>query len=171
MALELRLKNNSKFEGSGFCSSGRGLVHKLCLGTAQFGEAYGIANKSGQLDSSQVKAMLQLADRSGIRILDTARIYGKSESIIGDSQVAQKFRIITKTVPIQENVITKKNIQVVRDAFAKSLKSLKVDSVAGLLVHNANDLLSQGGGRFGIFFRNSRMKGESGSLAFRFILQ
>ena len=45
---------------------------RLCLGTVQFGLSYGVANKSGQLDPGEGRALLEVARQSGIDMLDTA---------------------------------------------------------------------------------------------------
>ena len=56
---------------------------KLVLGTAQFGLNYGVSNTSGKTLECQVSEILDLALKSGIDTLDTARSYGDSEKVIG----------------------------------------------------------------------------------------
>ena len=42
----------------------------ICLGTAQFGQVYGITNKSGQVPEQEVRRLLVEAQKSGITFLD-----------------------------------------------------------------------------------------------------
>ena len=53
----------------------------LCLGTAQFGLAYGITNKAGQVSEATVKSLLAQAYQAGVRWLDTAQVYGNAEAV------------------------------------------------------------------------------------------
>ena len=44
-------------------------ANRLVLGTAQLGMPYGIANRSGQPDASQARAIVEAAWEAGIRTL------------------------------------------------------------------------------------------------------
>ena len=71
----------------------------MCIGTAQFGMNYGIANQNGQVHGNEIEAILDLARENSIDTLDTAKVYGKSEEAIGHyikSQPGNKWSIITK---------------------------------------------------------------------------
>ena len=57
---------------------------KLVIGTVQFGISYGIANEGGQVHSNEVLSILDFAFENNINTLDTAKIYGNSEKVIGD---------------------------------------------------------------------------------------
>ena len=54
-------------------------LNKLCIGTAQFGSNYGIANKSGIVKISEIKKIKKYALSNGIRTIDTAQAYGEGE--------------------------------------------------------------------------------------------
>ena len=56
---------------------------ELCLGSAQFGLAYGITNYAGQVSEKTVSELLFEAHLKGIRLLDTAMSYGNAEDILG----------------------------------------------------------------------------------------
>ena len=56
---------------------------ELGLGTAQFGFPYGISNRNGQCSLEGVQAILSLAMKHGIKLIDTAASYGDSEAVIG----------------------------------------------------------------------------------------
>jgi aryl-alcohol dehydrogenase-like predicted oxidoreductase len=75
------------------------MLNKLILGTVQLGMPYGINNLTGQVDISEGFNILQTAYDSGIRMLDTAELYGTAHQLIGefhDQNPNKKFNIITK---------------------------------------------------------------------------
>ena len=110
---------------------------KLALGTVQFGLDYGVSNISGQVGVSEVRSVLQEARRHSIDTLDTAAVYGNSESILGEIGVDQ-FNIVTKLPPIPKDV---GNIDLwVSSQVKSSLRKMRVSSVSGLLLHRASDL-------------------------------
>lgn len=108
------------------------MISKLILGTAQFGQNYGINNLVGQPTSRDVYKILSEAYERGIRILDSAEAYGNSHKIIGEyhfSYPNNKFNIITKINAIPETSQIEKLI----DRF---LEQLKVTQIFGLLFHS-----------------------------------
>lgn len=119
---------------------------RLGLGTVQFGLDYGISNSTGQVAAGDVETIVTDAATAGICVLDTAAAYGESESVLGASRAAGfGFRIITKTRPQRGNRVGVNELEDVRLGFENSLKQLGVESVGGLLVHDARDLLVPGG--------------------------
>lgn len=80
------------------------MIDRLCLGTAQLGMPYGIANKTGKPSRDKAFEILECAYNAGIRTIDTASEYGDSESIIGEYIVAHKadFNVISK-MPAEKN--------------------------------------------------------------------
>ena len=58
------------------------LLKKFCIGTAQFGSDYGIANQRGKVSAQEIEAILRYAFDNEIRTLDTAYSYG-SEEVLG----------------------------------------------------------------------------------------
>ena len=54
-------------------------IGRLALGTAQFGTAYGVANRSGRVSMSEGARILDYAWAVGMNTLDTAAAYGESE--------------------------------------------------------------------------------------------
>ncbi len=104
-------------------------IHKLVLGTAQFGMNYGINNVRGQVISEEVNEILAEASKAGLRFIDTASGYGNSEDTLGSSPALhqQSFNIISKygigeLSPIEQ--------------YKASLERLKVDRLYGYMVHN-----------------------------------
>lgn len=121
---------------------------KLGLGTAQFGLDYGITNAAGKTPAAEVARILEEAHARGVRMLDTASLYGDSEAALGKSMPAgHAFRIVTKT-PKFASGFGPAEARALEESFAASLKALGVTRVYGLLAHQADDLLSPGGERF-----------------------
>jgi aryl-alcohol dehydrogenase-like predicted oxidoreductase len=119
---------------------------KLGIGTAQFGLDYGISNTSGQTSLKEVQSILRTATENGVDVLDTASFYGDSESVIGRCLPEQnRFRIITKTPPFKKNRYSADDGNIIKKAFCESLKKLRLSSVAGLLIHHADNVLAEGG--------------------------
>lgn len=73
---------------------------ELILGTAQLGQPYGIANRTGQPDAATARVLVETAWEQGIRAFDTAPSYGASEALLGDAMrmlgAADTARIVTK---------------------------------------------------------------------------
>src|SRR5437667_1392801 len=111
---------------------------RLGLGSAQFGFDYGISNQSGRPSEREVAAILALAAKIGVEVIDTAAAYGESEDVLGRVLwPGHPFHVITKTVPIRSERILKADITSVRTSFLRSLERLRLDRVYGLLVHHS----------------------------------
>ncbi len=114
-------------------------AHKLGLGTAQFGFAYGIAN-AARTPRAEVAAALAYAQEAGVRVLDTAPGYGEAEALIGQlCPGGGGFRIVSKTAP---NARTPADL---RDAFSRTLDSLRAAKLYALLEHRPAQLLGERG--------------------------
>lgn len=75
----------------------------LVLGTAQLGMAYGIANRAGMPGEDDARILLSEAVAHGIRRVDTAAAYGRSESRIGgflDRGYRDRLAVTTKVLPL-----------------------------------------------------------------------
>jgi aryl-alcohol dehydrogenase-like predicted oxidoreductase len=104
---------------------------KLGLGTVQFGQAYGVSNRRGQVSPAEAAAILARAVRGGVGVLDTAANYGEAENVLAALDT-QPFRIVTKTVSAHGGVDA-----VVARARASKAALPQADT---LLVHAAADL-------------------------------
>lgn len=111
------------------------MLEKLGLGTVQFGQAYGISNRSGQVTAQEATRILTLAADNHIRLLDTAANYGEAETVLGRHDT-RPFRIITKTIGIQHGV------EAVVARAKQSAASLNADT---LLIHAVADLATPDG--------------------------
>ena len=117
-------------------------AQKLALGTVQLGQAYGIANKLGQVTRADAKAMLKLALANSINTLDTAITYGESEACLGEIGT-QDFNLVTKLPELPNNC---RDVSAwVRQEVIASLNRLGVAEVYGLLLHRPVQLLGPSG--------------------------
>ncbi len=105
-------------------------MNKIALGTVQFGMDYGVSNKRGKIPRDEVFEILNEAIKSGIDTLDTAYLYGESETVIGDfiKKYKKQFRLVTKSPDCK--------IEQIEDLFDISLKKLNIDRIYGYLIHN-----------------------------------
>ena len=128
-------------------------MNKLALGTAQFGMDYGIGSSPGNVSISEVKKILEYAKSTNIDVIDTASAYGKSEKTLGELNV-NEFKVVTKTRHFNGLKITDDDLNLLNRDFDKSLQDLKLDSVYGLLIHNADDLMKPGASKIIEFIQN-----------------
>ena len=115
---------------------------KLCLGTVQMGQKYGVANALGRQPLPQESfSVLQAALDKGISYFDTASIYGTSEEVIGAFHLAGRHdtHIISKLPPETED-----SEKAVLDEVRKTLSRLQADRIDGYLLHDARDMERQG---------------------------
>lgn len=119
-------------------------VKRIALGTAQFGQNYGIANQQGQIDIAAGNAILAYALAQGVDTLDTAIDYGKGESErrLGQAGV-QGWKIISKLPG--ERPEGRGISEWVTEAVHGSLGRLKVNSLYGFLLHRSQQLVEQDG--------------------------
>lgn len=101
-------------------------MQALVLGTAQWGDAYGITNTRGRLSDAEVAAIATAALDRGIDFADTASGYGDAEKRL--ASWSQSFKVTTKvkagdTKPIIDQVST-------------SLRSLGAPQIHGCLIHD-----------------------------------
>ena len=117
-------------------------LDRIAIGTVQFGLDYGIGNTSGQVAPRVMKAILDLASLNKIKTLDTAILYGESESRLGDYGV-NNWDVITKipTIPAKVKYVKEWVISQVE----ASLKRLNVSKVSGVLLHDAEQILGHQG--------------------------
>lgn len=110
----------------------------FALGTVQWGQKYGIANKSGIPSRYEIAKILELARENGISTLDTASSYGLSEKILGELNVSSLgFRIITKISP---NIYSKdftldETLKRLDTSLRTSLSNLNIEQIDTLLLH------------------------------------
>ncbi len=109
------------------------LHEKIGLGTVQFGTSYGIANKIGQTPPAEVTRILDKAYELGIRTIDTASAYGKSEEVLGRNRM-ERFSVVSKFMPATAS-------QSVSQQLEQTLSHLQVSTLYGYLAHRPASLL------------------------------
>jgi aryl-alcohol dehydrogenase-like predicted oxidoreductase/spore coat polysaccharide biosynthesis protein SpsF (cytidylyltransferase family) len=116
------------------------LQASLVLGGVQFGLPYGIANRTGRPDDSELRRILALAENSGVTHLDTAAGYGESEERIGAAlTAASPLRIITKLPPDTSSAHD------ARDAVQRSSQRLRRKRLDAVLLHRFEHFHASGG--------------------------
>ena len=110
-------------------------MDNICIGTAQFGMEYGIANKEGQPKIDEIKQIAETASENNILFYDTAASYGNSESILGvafsDLNITDKVNCITKLSPDFSFI----SYDELKKTISKSLDRLQIRVLWGLLTH------------------------------------
>lgn len=135
-----------KLEGAPFQPRCDRPTPKLVFGTAQFGSKYGIANKTGQPDWKSAQNLLKTAIANGVTHIDTARAYGDSEAVVGQSLKNGwdgRAKIITKLSPMQScpRDTTAPVVHAFVDAsIFQSCAALGVKKIDVLMLHRASHL-------------------------------
>jgi aryl-alcohol dehydrogenase-like predicted oxidoreductase len=119
-------------------------INKLGLGTVQWGLPYGLANQHGITSPETVTTLLNEARFCGVKVLDTASLYGKSEEVLGINSL-EEFKVVTKTPSFTTSHISEIEVNQLSEAFQKSLELLSCKSTYGLLIHNVENILIPGG--------------------------
>lgn len=110
----------------------------IALGAVQLGLPYGIANSLGKPDEQTCFSILDAAQTSGVRVLDTAQAYGDSEALIGRYRSVKpdsNFHLISKVNPRCDY----QDIASVLGAVSCSVELLGAP-LASLLMHDPSQL-------------------------------
>lgn len=107
-------------------------VSKLILGSANFGQNYGINNIHGRISNAELIKILDTASKYGVTLIDTAQTYGDSELRIGQFN-SSRFCLITKIfLAKNRDESERKILEMVRI----SLENLHIKKLEGVLIHN-----------------------------------
>jgi aryl-alcohol dehydrogenase-like predicted oxidoreductase len=118
------------------------LTKKLILGTAQFGQNYGITNVTGKVSEVEIKSIFRNARLNQIHTLDTASTYGDSEPVLGNIGVSD-FDVITKLPSLGS--ATSDCYEIYKKSIEGSLKDLKMSRIDTVLLHRPEELISSYG--------------------------
>lgn len=80
---------------------------------------------------------LDRAHAAGVRMIDTARAYGKSERVLAQCAAGKRFDIITKCPDLRDSRNPEMDLEA---AFEASCQALRVSHLYGYLLHNPDDL-------------------------------
>ena len=120
---------------------------RLTLGTAQLGDAYGIANRVGRLSDRQVHALLTSALDLGLRSFDTAPAYGVAETRLGaffQKDGWPSDAVVISKLPALGPIEARDVPDTVAAALHGSLRRLRRARLDHYLVHRADDLARHG---------------------------
>lgn len=112
---------------------------KLAIGTAQFGQPYGVAGRTTVLADSVIKAILAAAHRAGIRTLDTAAAYGDIEGRLTSLCADNDFEVISKIPALPEELDAGAAIDFALAACDRSHQRLG-PRLKGIMFHRSDDL-------------------------------
>lgn len=120
---------------------------KICLGTAQLGQRYGIKG-SNRLTFQEALTLLNISINVwDIDMLDTAPLYGDSEYIIGkyfENYPAnkEKVKVVTKASSFTKGS-SECYLDVALSSVENSLQTFAIDVIDGLFLHDEQDILNQ----------------------------
>lgn len=113
-------------------------MDNFCIGAAQFGMDYGIANKKGKPTLSEIFNIVETALSNNIFYVDTAQAYGDSETVLGHAikhfNAGNEIKCVTKLLPDFEF----QDINQLKDCVRNSIKNLNVKKLYALLLHRPN---------------------------------
>ena len=101
-------------------------MQSLVLGTAQWGNPYGVTNTQGRLTDEALAEIIAVAQGAGIGAIDTAGMYGDAEARL--APWASNFSITTK--------VRGADPQTIPAQLKASLAALGKGSVANCLIHD-----------------------------------
>lgn len=120
-------------------------LSQFMLGTVQFGQSYGIANKAGRPSYQTVLKILECAAANGVNCLDTAYNYGDSEEVIGRAMrelgMADNMVVVTKVPGMDGNLKPAQADNLIEQAVNKSLKRLQLNILPICLFHQERDMV------------------------------
>ena len=139
---------NRRFRLSGSKEDSKDIAHRICLGTAQLGMDYGIANDRGRPSDAECTALLSRAIERGVLRWDTARSYGDAEARIGRFLVGCPERdqvgIVSKIPSPPPALPATELARWVTTEVDGSLQSLRIDQLADLLIHDTATIRTYG---------------------------
>ena len=113
---------------------------RLCLGTAQFGQIYGITNQESAINEEKACKILELAYKENIYDIDTALCYGRSQEIIGKANKNLDMNITSK-IKIGNNDRTKSTLEEKWDHDLEDiLAKLNINTLNALLIHDTESI-------------------------------
>ncbi len=117
-------------------------THQLVIGTAQFGQKYGVGNCGDRVSIETAAQIIAFAGQAGIDTVDTAISYGDSERRLGEIGM-QGYKVISKLPPFP--VGHKSVSKWVYNTVNASLTSLQINKLSAILLHRPSDLLDSTG--------------------------
>ena len=117
---------------------------ELALGTVQFGMDYGVVGRGEVVPIKEVRQILARAFELGIRVIDTAPVYGSIEANLPSLMDGYAFDVVSKVPALTPEMDLVAAEQFVSNAIRQTHERLG-DSLKKLLFHSSNDLLGARG--------------------------
>jgi 1-deoxyxylulose-5-phosphate synthase len=119
------------------------VASEVALGTVELGMDYGIQTNDGHIRPTEADAirLLNEALDLGINFIDTARIYGNSEELIGKALKDRRrdYLLATKISPFHVCDLDAAGLRShVQKSVEMSLRMLQTDYIDLLMIHNAS---------------------------------
>ncbi len=119
-------------------------ISKICIGTANFAQNYGISNEAGKLKNQEIGDIFNMMKAIGIKTVDTAPSYADAEKIIGNIGV-DHFSIMSKLPSIPKDI---KDINSwVQNQIETILDDLSVESIYSIFFHDPSQLIDNDFGK------------------------
>ena len=116
------------------------LISKLCFGTANFANNYGILKKKNNLSKKKIKNILELLKKNKISNIDTAIFYKNVEKKIGHFNL-KNFSIFTKLPKLPKKCTDIKKWSLMN--INHSLNNLNKKRLPGVFIHHSEDLIGK----------------------------
>jgi aryl-alcohol dehydrogenase-like predicted oxidoreductase len=125
------------------------LVSELCLGTMTFGSGEGMWAAIGQLQQSDVDALVRAAIDQGINFFDTANVYSGGRSEIATGQALRNLGVPREQIVLATKVLGRMgpgpnqlglSRAHILNAVDESLKRLQMDYIDLYQIHGADPL-------------------------------
>lgn len=122
-----------------------GRLSRMMLGTVQFGMPYGIANRTGQPEFSDVIEIMAAAVDSGVNCFDTASLYGTSEEVLGRAlktlRTVDCIVVVTKVRALSDEELRdpRAAARAIEASVAQSRMRLQMDQLPLVLFHREAD--------------------------------
>jgi len=121
-------------------------VSEISFGGVEIGLPYGIGvdSQEGMLAESEAIKLLHAALDNGVNFFDTARMYGKSEDIMGKAFKDRRDEVVIctkcKHLPIDKKKAPVPNElkEIINNSFKESLSALQTNYIDLYMIHNAN---------------------------------
>ena len=124
-------------------------VGRICLGTAQLGMDYGVANRHGRPDDAACDQLLRFAMQHGVRCWDTAPVYGDAETRIGrfleNHSAPQAPLLVSKLRPLPTDIDDDLIATWVARELQSSLTRLRTRRLEVWLAHDPKSVLEPKG--------------------------
>jgi aryl-alcohol dehydrogenase-like predicted oxidoreductase len=110
------------------------LLKKIIIGTASFGNYYGVANNK-KLNFLSCKKIFSYCKKKNIFFFDTAPNYKRSEEYIGKSNI-RAIKVYTKIKDV-DNINFSEVFKEIKKSILNSIKLTKVKELEGVYIHNS----------------------------------